>query len=97
MQLFSVQEIIGGNIFATRKQKYLGEVRVRKGEDIAIFPCEIFHRKNKMGGQQDNKKLTYGTEFAEYWKYCFHYITTSIKGTTNTTAKFCMPANLKGN
>ena len=89
-----MQEIIGGDIFATRKREYLGEVRVRKGEDIAIFPCEIFRRKNKMKEQENNKKLT---ESDDYWKYCFHYITTSIKGTTNTTAKFCMPANLKGN
>ena len=47
-----------------------------------------------MKAQKRNKKLE---EFDDYWKYCFHYITTSIKGTTNTTAKFCMPANLKGN
>lgn len=28
-------------------------------------------------------------------KYCFHYVSRSIIGTTNTTTTFCMPANTK--
>ena len=27
-----------------------------------------------------------------YWKFCFHYVSTSMVGSTNTLAKICLPA-----
>ena len=44
---FLVQELIGDDIFSIKKREYLGEVRMRKGENIAVFPCEIFHRRRR--------------------------------------------------
>ena len=85
--------MIGENIFTAKKREYLGEVRIRKGENIAIFPCEVFHRKTKR--KEEVAKAIDDFKF-DYWRYCFDYVTTSIKGSTNTTTSFCMPAKLKG-
>ena len=95
-----VQELIGDDIFAIKKREYLGEVRMRKGENIAIFPCEIFHRRRKLEDKEtnsidiDNKN---GDSKPEFWRYCFDYVTTNMKGSINTTTTFCMPAKLEGN
>ena len=97
--VLSVKEIIAGNIIATRKQTYLGEVRLQKGENIAVFPCEIFHRTfkdNDKSKHVDGITATTDRQTVNYWKYCFHYVTISKQGTTNTTAKFCMPATIEG-
>ena len=39
------KEIILGNVISPKKREYLGEVRVAKGESIAIFPCEFFTKR----------------------------------------------------
>ena len=39
------REIILGNIIAPKSRQYLGEVRVNKGEEIAVFKCDIFSKK----------------------------------------------------
>lgn len=38
----------------------------------------------------------FGPDDGRFHTFCFHYVSRSIIGTTNTTAKFCMPANQKG-
>ena len=95
--------MIGDDIFAIKKREYLGEVRIQKGENIAVFPCEIFHRRGDTrkdgktnGIDIDNNANVKGFEH-DYWRYCFDYVTTNMKGSTNTTTSFCMPAKLKGN
>ena len=100
-----VQEVIGDDIFAIKERDYLGEVRIRKGEDIAIFPCEMFHQKQRRRGMKQRMTNDIGIGMKSdrnvesgYWRYCFDYVTTNMKGSThNTTTKFCMPAKLKGN
>ena len=68
------------NIISPKPMKYLGEVRVKKQEEIAIFKCHVFRQQQLKGS---------GSEF---WRFCFDYVTTSLKGTVETTARFCMPA-----
>ena len=75
---------------------------MQKGENIAVFPCEIFHRKVETRGEKEetNDGIDIDTNVNvkhDYWRYCFDYVTTNIKGSTNTTTSFCMPAKLKGN
>ena len=31
-----------------------------------------------------------------YWRFCFHYVTLSVAGTTNTMTKLCLPARDDG-
>ena len=31
-----------------------------------------------------------------YWKFCFHYVTTTVVGSTNTLTKICLPAKDTG-
>ena len=31
-----------------------------------------------------------------YWKFCFHYVTTTVVGSTNTLTKLCLPAKDSG-
>ena len=101
---FSVQELIGNDIFAIKKREYLGEVRMQKGENIAVFPCEIFHGKVQNREEETLNGIDINTNDAnvkgfkhDYWRYCFDYVTTNMQGSTNTTTSFCMPAKLKGN
>ena len=77
-------QIVNGN-FLPSDWTYLGEVRIHRDDDkIAVLPCELFSNKLDGGrGGQANK-------------FCFHYVSRSVIGTTNTTAKFCMPATKEG-
>ena len=60
---------------------YLGEVRIHPDDD----EIAIFPCELFTGkGNNANK-------------FCFHYVSRSVIGTTNTTAKFCMPATVEGN
>ena len=100
--IFTAQELIGNDIFAIKKREYLGEVRMQKGENIAVLPCEIFHRKleTRVEEEEETNGIDIDTEANvkhDYWRYCFDYVTTNMKGSTNTTTSFCMPAKLKGN
>ena len=101
--MIQVQELIGDDIFAIKKREYLGEVRMRKGENIAIFPCEIFHRRRKPNSWEDKETNSIdidnknGDFKPDFWRYCFDYVTSNMKGSINTTTTFCMPAKLKGN
>ena len=61
--------------------QYLGEVRVKPNEDIAVFKCHLFTKGRKSQ--------------TEFWRFCFDYVTTSLKGIVETTARFCMPANFE--
>ena len=101
--------MIGDDIFAIKRREYLGEVRIRKGENIAIFPCEMFFRKTEIidndetnsdtenvVGSSNNNNVIKTNKRHEYWKYCFDYVTTNMKGSTNATTSFCMPGNMKG-
>ena len=98
-----VQELIGDDIFSIKKREYLGEVRMRKGENIAIFPCEVFHRRSKSDSWKDRETNSIdidnknGDSKPDFWRYCFDYVTTNMKGSINTTTTFCMPAKLEGN
>ena len=103
LTFFLVQELIGDDIFSIKKREYLGEVRMRKGENIAVFPCEIFHRRRINDPSKiketnnidiDNKN---GNLKSDFWRYCFDYVTSNMKGSINTTTTFCMPAELEGN
>ena len=59
---------------------YLGEVRIHPDDD----EIAIFPCELFTGkGNNANK-------------FCFHYVSRSVIGTTNTTAKFCMPATIEG-
>ena len=31
-----------------------------------------------------------------YWRFCFHYVSISMVGTTNTLSKMCLPAKASG-
>ena len=82
-------QIINGN-FLPSDWTYLGEVRIHPDDDqIAVFPCELFSAANNKAAVGDG----YDDDVS---KFCFHYVSRSIIGTTNTTAKFCMPATKKG-
>ena len=77
---------------------------MQKGENIAVFPCEIFHGKVQNREEETLNGIDINTNDAnvkgfkhDYWRYCFDYVTTNMQGSTNTTTSFCMPAKLKGN
>ena len=79
--------IVNGNFLSEEWKRYLGEVRINRDDQIAVFPCGTF-------AMSDDDKNKVGEEKAQ--KFCFQYVARSILGTTNTTTLFCMPASKHG-
>jgi hypothetical protein len=79
--IFSGYQVAGEGNLIPSQWDYLGE-EVVDGQQVNM-PCRFF-------GQQD----TAATQ--RYWRYCFHYVSLTVVGSTETVAKLCLPARDDG-
>jgi hypothetical protein len=62
-----------------------------------LIPSQWDYLGEKRISREDDLVFVPCEYFSErYWRFCFHYVSISIIGTTNTLAKMCLPAKESG-
>ena len=54
--------------------------------------------EKRIGSDGDDDLVFIPCEYfsERYWRFCFHYVSISMVGTTNTLSKMCLPAKASG-
>ena len=54
--------------------------------------------EKRVGADGDDDLVFIPCEYfsERYWRFCFHYVSISMVGTTNTLSKMCLPAKASG-
>ena len=54
--------------------------------------------EKRIGADGDDDLVFLPCEYfsERYWRFCFHYVSISMIGTTNTLSKMCLPAKASG-
>ncbi len=63
-----------------------------------LIPSKWIYLGEKVISREDSLVFVPCEYFSDrYWRFCFHLVTFTIVGTTETLTKLCLPAKDKGN